>query len=121
MNGDGGYMSRISGPVARWAARVGVRRRAARQAWAASTPEERSWNTLAASSAMSGWLGHNPGQPEPRTHEEQDRRAPVEIPSSARERTAPAPAARRARPTLAPPRGCEAASMSTISGAIGLR
>ena len=112
MSANNGHVPGVGGLVARLAAGVGARRRAARQAWNMSEPEERSWHTLAASSSMSGWLGptaSSPGELRP----EEDGRGAVEIPRAAepprpvrqRREAAPfgaVPALHRARPAMVP-------------------
>ena len=113
MSSDNGHVPGNGGLVARLAAGVGARRRAARQAWNMSEPEERSWHIVAASSAMSGWLGPTATSPEPLNHQEEDGRAAVELPRAAepprparqRREAAPfgaVPAVRRPRPAMVP-------------------
>ena len=118
MSADNGHVPGIGGLVARLAAGVGARRRAARQAWEMSEPEERSWHNLAASSSMSGWLGPTATSPAPVNHQEEDGRAvefpkpaerprPAEPPRPARQRREAAPfgavqTARRPRPAMVP-------------------
>lgn len=106
------HMLRIGSLVARWTAGAGARRRAARLAWNASEPAERSWSAVAASSAMSGWLGPTASLPGPLTHEEEaGGAAAAALPRPAPHRRGPAPAGalqaagRRVRPALAPPAG----------------
>lgn len=109
MSADNGHVPGIGGLVARWAAGVGARRRAARQAWNMSEPEERAWHALEASSSMSGWVGPIASRPEPLAHQEEDGRAAVVLPRPrpARQRRDPAPfgavpAVRGARPAMVP-------------------